>query len=82
MDDKIVIEKLNEVFLRIRCDISQSLEIRQYFTCLAPNFQFHPRFRAKIWDGKICFYNYIYIFYFFSLVHLDEEFRGDFRKKY
>ena len=58
MNDTIVVEKLNEVFLRLRCDISQTLEIRQYFTCLAPNFQFHPKFKSRLWDGKLCFFDY------------------------
>ena len=58
MNDKIIVEKVNEVFIKLKCDMSQTLEIRQYFTCYAPNFQFHPKFRAKIWDGKLCFYDY------------------------
>lgn len=53
----ITIDMLNEVFLRINCNIEQAMELKEYTSCYAPNFMFNPRFRAKIWNGKISFFN-------------------------
>lgn len=32
------------------------MELKEYFTRFAPNFYFHPAFKAKRWDGKISFF--------------------------
>lgn len=53
----IEIHKVNEVYLQIDCERGEALEIKDLFSCYAPNFKFHPRFRAKIWDGKISFFD-------------------------
>lgn len=52
------IEKLNNVYIRILCD-EQSIEfeLSDYFKFRAPNFQFHPKFKARLWDGNLRLYN-------------------------
>jgi superfamily II DNA or RNA helicase len=55
--EKIKVKKINEVHLKIDCNLEQSLEIKEFFSCYAPNYRYHPKFRQKIWDGKISFYN-------------------------
>jgi superfamily II DNA or RNA helicase len=53
----IVIEKLNEVFLRINCNLEQALEFKEFTSCFANNYFFHPKFKSHMWNGKISFYN-------------------------
>jgi superfamily II DNA or RNA helicase len=54
----IVIEKLNEVYLQINCEKSIAYEIKDLFSCFASNYKFHPKFKARIWDGRISMFNY------------------------
>ena len=56
MNDKIIVSKLNEVFLNIECSQEQSMELREYFSVYTPNYKFHPKFKMHIWNGKISFY--------------------------
>jgi superfamily II DNA or RNA helicase len=43
----------NHVFLRIKTEPSILREISEAFTFYAPNYKFNPKFRARMWDGKI-----------------------------
>jgi superfamily II DNA or RNA helicase len=53
----IVVGKLNETFLQVSCERHIAYEINEYFSFKVPNAQFHPKFKAKIWDGKIRLFN-------------------------
>ena len=53
----IVVGKLNESFLQISCEKHIAYELNEYFSFKVPNAQFHPKFKAKIWDGKIRLFN-------------------------
>tara|TARA_Y100001936_G_C16080033_1_gene677038 strand:+ start:1706 stop:3199 length:1494 start_codon:yes stop_codon:yes gene_type:complete len=53
----IVVGKLNETFLQVSCERHVAYELNEYFSFKVPNFQFHPKFRAKLWDGKIRLFN-------------------------
>jgi len=44
---------VNESFIRIRCDRGISQELSDVFTFLVPGYQFTPKFKNKLWDGKI-----------------------------
>ena len=48
----IIIEKLNETFLKIRAEQSALNEIKDAFSYFTPNFQFDPRFKTTPWNGK------------------------------
>lgn len=48
----IKIEKLNNTYLRLHCDEGIARELADYFCFQVPNFQFHPLFRKRKWDGK------------------------------
>lgn len=52
----IEVQKENEVYFKINADIDQLLELKEYLSCYAPNYKFHPKFRARIWNGKISFF--------------------------
>jgi len=50
----ILVEKENEVYVRIRTDdVSQDFNLKDYLSCYIPNHKFHPKVKAKIWDGKV-----------------------------
>ncbi len=49
----IYIQKENESYIRVSAEPHILEEISDHFTFEAPNFRFHPKFKAKVWDGKI-----------------------------
>lgn len=50
----IHVEKLNEVFLHWYCDdMGVEQEIVEFFSYFTPGYQFMPKYKAKVWDGKI-----------------------------
>jgi superfamily II DNA or RNA helicase len=59
MDLPIEVDKINEVYFQIRnLTKSSALEIKEYFSCKIENFWFHPKVKAKLWDGTVSFYNW------------------------
>jgi hypothetical protein len=53
----IIVNKLNEAFVELVCDESVKAELNDYFSFFAPNYQFSPLYKKKIWNGKIYLYN-------------------------
>lgn len=53
----IVVGKLNETFLQLSCERHIAYELNEYFSFKVPNAQFHPKVRARLWDGKIRLFN-------------------------
>ena len=53
----IVIEKVSEVYAKVRCDVGIGYELQEQFTFMVPGAQFSPKFKNKVWDGKIRLYN-------------------------
>lgn len=49
----IEVHHYNESFVKIVADRPYLVEIRQEFSFYAKNFQFHPKYKAKMWDGRI-----------------------------
>jgi hypothetical protein len=49
----IIIHKIDNVWLKIECDKSVLYDLSDRFTFFAPNYRHHPKFKMKIWDGKI-----------------------------
>lgn len=49
----ITVYKENEVFVTIEAEMSICYELNEYFSFYALNYKFHPKFKAKYWDGKI-----------------------------
>src|ERR1700723_83468 len=71
---KLILEKVNEVYVKVHCEKSVSFELREAFTFTAPNYQFHPLFKSGVWDGKIRLYNSHTGFIYAGLLHYLEEF--------
>lgn len=55
--ETIKVRKLNEVFLKIECSQGCKKELHEYFSFFAPNYRFHPKFKKRLWDGKIKMFN-------------------------
>ena len=53
MTDKLVIEKCDEVLLKVHCDPGIAMELSDHFTFTVPGAKFTPMYRNKMWDGKI-----------------------------
>ena len=43
--------------MEISCERHIAYELNEYFSFKVPNAQFHPKFKAKMWDGKIRLFN-------------------------
>jgi ATP-dependent helicase YprA (DUF1998 family) len=54
----LIIDKLNEVYLKIEADQDIRRELGEYFTFEVPGFKFMPQYRARVWDGKIRLFSY------------------------
>jgi len=49
----IKIEKFDEVYIRIFADRSIDQELSDFFTYMMPGAKYTPKYKAKMWDGKI-----------------------------
>ena len=53
MSDTVYLSYVNNVHLRIDADPGVIREIADEFTYFAPNYKFHPKYKSRMWDGKI-----------------------------
>lgn len=54
---KVYIEKLDEAYVRVYSDeMSVEAELVDFFTYDFPNAKFTPKYKARIWDGKVRLY--------------------------
>ena len=53
----IYVEYFNDVYIRVFSEPHIEYEIRDYFTFEVPGAKFTPKYRARIWDGKIYLYS-------------------------
>ena len=54
--DKVIIHDLDETYIRITADKGIEFELAEAFTFLADNYKFNPKYKAKLWNGKIRMY--------------------------
>lgn len=47
------LKHVNSVYIRVEAEPSIIREISDNFTFFADNYKFHPKYRSKMWDGKI-----------------------------
>lgn len=57
MSDIVVVEKVNEVHIKVLTDPGLRQELMQYFSFRPPGYQFVPSYKNKIWDGYVRLYN-------------------------
>ena len=53
----LTIEKVNEVYLKVKTEPSIEYELRDRFTFEVPNKKFMPQYRSKYWDGYVHLFN-------------------------
>ncbi len=53
----LVIEKINEVYLKVKTEPSIEHELKDRFTFEVPNRKFMPQYRSKYWDGYVHLFN-------------------------
>jgi superfamily II DNA or RNA helicase len=51
--DKLQLQKVNEVYLRVSTEASVMQELSDHLTFMVPGAKFSPAFKNKFWDGKI-----------------------------
>jgi len=49
----LIIQKSNEVYLKIQCEPHIEYELRDYFEFEVPNAKFMPQYRGRNWNGEI-----------------------------
>ena len=54
----LIIDKKNEVYLKIEADADIRRELGQHFTFEVPGYKFMPQYRNRVWDGKIRLFSY------------------------
>ena len=54
----LIIDKKDDVYLKIEADESIRRELGEHFTFQVPGFRFMPQFRNRVWDGKIRLFSY------------------------
>tara|TARA_B100001059_G_C17821691_1_gene578683 strand:- start:352 stop:1860 length:1509 start_codon:yes stop_codon:yes gene_type:complete len=53
----LIVEKINDVDIKVRCDRGTAKELSDFFTFKVPGYKFMPQYRNKMWDGTIKLYN-------------------------
>ena len=53
----LYISKIDEVYIKIDCEMGIAQELCDFFTFYVPGYTFVPSYRAKLWDGKIRLYS-------------------------
>ena len=74
MTDIIKIIKHDETFVEVICDPGIAMEISDYYTFDVPGAKFMPKFKNKIWDGKIRIFNSMSRLLYTGLLQNLEEF--------
>lgn len=49
----MIIEKVDDVHIKVHCESDVAQELSAYFTFSVPGAKFSPAFKNKVWDGKI-----------------------------
>lgn len=72
--EEVLIEPVNETYVRIVCEPSTAYELSDYFTFDVPGAKFMPSYKNKVWDGKIRLYNSMTRLLYAGLVPYVEKF--------
>ena len=68
------VSKFNEVYFRIDGEYEELIQFRRFTSFFAPNFQYHPKFKAHMWDGKISYFDARNRLFPIGLYYMIEEF--------
>lgn len=56
---KLTYEKISEVYIRVYGDAGCEQELEAFFTYEVPGARFTPKYKARLWDGKVRLYSII-----------------------
>lgn len=73
-EDKLTIEKVNDVYIKVHCESGTALELSDYFTFNVPGARYMPMFKNKVWDGKVRLFNAMTRMIYGGLIHHIENF--------
>lgn len=71
---KLHISRVNEIYIKVDCDVDIAYELNDYFTFNVPNAKFTPAYKNKVWDGKIRLFNIMSRRVYAGLRHQVEHF--------
>ena len=74
MSETLVIQKYDEVYVKVKSEASTAYELSEHFTFSVPGAKFSPAFRNKVWDGKIRLFNVMTGLVYAGLVPYIENF--------
>ena len=58
-NNEIELTQIDEIFFQVRySDVYQKQQLTRFLSVDVPNAKFSPKFKAKQWDGKVCFVDY------------------------
>lgn len=72
--DKIEVEKIDEVYMKVIADPGTLQEVSEFFSFKPPNYQFNPRYKARVWDGYIRLISPFKPFLYIGLLDLLKQF--------
>ena len=55
--NEVIITKINSSYVQIDTDEDTLHDINNYFAVYADGYMFNPRYKARVWDGKIRFFS-------------------------
>jgi len=55
--NELIITKLNSSYLQLDADTDILQDINAYFAVYADGYLFNPRYKARVWDGKLRFFS-------------------------
>lgn len=73
----ITIKPVNSVYIKVFCERGIAAEISEHFTFMVPNAKFNPKFKDKMWDGKIRLFNVNTRLIYRGLLGKIQEFAAD-----
>ncbi len=53
MSERIEIESINSVHMKVKADSGTLMEISEHFSFRPEGYQFNPKYKARVWDGII-----------------------------
>ncbi len=80
----VVVEKLDEVYMRVFGDASVEQELADFFTYEYPGARFTPQYKARLWDGKVRLYDQVRKTLYIGLLQYVQQFceRNDYTLSY
>lgn len=63
MASKLELNNINESYVQVTCSEDLAKELKEYFTFSVPGAQFSPKYKAKLWNGKISLFDRHYKIY-------------------